>query len=549
MNDTFDYVIAGGGSAGCVLAARLSEDPDVRVALIEAGGAGRGPLVEIPAGTVAMLPTRLNNWGFESVPQPGLNGRCGYQPRGRALGGSSAINAMVYVRGHRSDYDHWATLGNAGWSYGEVLPYFRRAEGNQRFGGPFHGREGPLSVDDPRTDSPFHDIFLQAAREAGFALNDDFNGAEQEGLGIYQVTQRNGERCSAARAYLHPVMARRPNLVVCTQATARRIIFEGRRASGLEIIQQGHARVLKARREVIVCAGALQSPQLLMVSGVGDAAQLARQGVPIVQHLPGVGANLQDHIDFAFCCKLPNVALAGVSLRGGVRLLREIGRWRRERRGLLSTNFAEAGGFVRLGTQSPAPDIQFMLITAMVDDHGRRLHAGHGLSLHVTLLRPASRGSITIAGPSVDTPPVIDPNFYGDASDLERMVQGFRLGRRLLAAPAFASRITRELYSADARTDEQVRAVLRARSDTVYHPVGTCRMGRDAGAVVDAQLRVHGVQALRVVDASVMPTIVGGNTNAPTIMIAERAADLIRRPPCAALPACVIERTEELAPA
>ena len=528
MTDEFDYVIAGGGSAGCVLAARLSEDPQVRVALIEAGGPGRGPLVDVPAGTVAMLPTRLNNWAFETVPQPGLGGRRGYQPRGRALGGSSAINAMVYVRGHRSDYDHWAALGNAGWAYDDVLPYFLRAEGNQRLGAPWHGTRGPLTVDDPRTDSPFHRVFLEAAREAGFALNNDFNGREQEGLGLYQVTQRDGERCSAARAYLHPVMESRPNLSVFTHSTAQRITFSGRRAVGLHITQQGQARTLRARREVIVCAGALQSPQLLMVSGIGDAAALALHGVPVVHHLPGVGRHLQDHIDFAFCCRVPDAALAGVSVRGTASLAGAMRRYLRERRGLLTTNFAEAGGFVRLRADSPAPEIQLMLITAMVDDHGRRLHWGHGLSLHVTLLRPQSRGRVDLAGPTMDTPPRIDPRFYDHPDDLAQMVHGFRVGRRLLTAPALARRITHELYSGHAHSDEDIRAVLRARSDTVYHPVGTCAMGKGPTAVVDAELRVHGVQALRVVDASVMPRIVGGNTNAPTVMIAEKAADLIR---------------------
>ena len=549
MDEEFDFVIAGGGSAGCVLAARLSEDPALRVALIEAGGDGRSALVRIPAGTVAMLPTRLNNWAFQTVAQPGLNGRRGYQPRGRALGGSSAINAMVYIRGHRSDYDHWAALGNAGWGYDDVLPYFRKAEGNQRLGAPWHGSDGPLSVADSRTDSPFHRVFRDAAREAGFAWNDDFNGCEQEGLGLYQVTQRDGERCSAAHAYLFPAMARRPNLVVHTHTLAQRIVFEGRRAAGVQVLQQGQPRLLRARREVIVCAGALQSPQLLMVSGIGDAPALARFGVPSLHHLPGVGRNLHDHIDFAFCCRVPEPALAGVSLRGSLHLLREWRRYDRERRGLLSTNFAEAGGFVRLRPDSAAPEIQLMLITGMVDDHGRRPHLGHGLSLHTTLLRPRSRGSVELAGPTMATPPRVDPRFYEHPADLAEMVQGFRVGRRLLSAASFAQRITRELYSADAHSDDQIRALLRARSDTVYHPVGSCRMGKDDMAVVDAELRVHGVQALRVVDASVMPRIVGGNTNAPTIMIAEKAAELIRGRPGAAPARQETARRDEAVPA
>jgi choline dehydrogenase-like flavoprotein len=534
MTGEFDYLIVGGGSAGCVLAARLSEDPGVRVALLEAGGEGRGPLVDIPAGTVAMLPTRLNNWAFETVPQPGLNGRRGYQPRGKGLGGSSAINAMVYVRGHQSDFDRWAALGNPGWGYDDVLPYFRKAEDNERLGAPYHGQGGPLAVSDSRTESPYHRIFLKAAREAGFALNPDFNGADQEGMGIYQVTQRNGRRCSAAHAYLHPLMRaaqRRPNLTVYTRALAERIVFEGRRAVGLQFVQQGTRQTLRARREVIVSAGALQSPQLLMCSGIGDAQVLGDHGIARVAHLPGVGLNLQDHIDLILSYRLPDTALLGLSLAGTWRLAREARRYRRERRGMLATNYAEAGGFVRLRPDSPAPEIQFMLITGIVEDHARRLRMGHGVSLHVTLLRPASRGAIGLNGPTMATPPRIDPSFYADPTDLETMVQGFKLGRRLMSAPAFASRITKELHTAQVRSDDDIRAALRARSDTVYHPVGTCRMGRDALAVVDAELRVHGMQGLRVVDASVMPTIVGGNTNAATIMIAEKAADLIRHGP------------------
>ncbi|TAL25073.1 MAG: choline dehydrogenase [Aquabacterium sp.] len=523
-----DYIIVGGGSAGCVLAARLSEDPEVSVTLIEAGGDGRGALIETPAAMVAMLPTKLHNWGFETVPQSGLDGRRGYQPRGRALGGSSATNAMVYVRGHRSDYDHWAELGNAGWSYRDVLPYFRKAEHNERFHDGFHGRGGPLNVADSRTDNPFHSLFRQAAREAGYRLNDDFNGAEQEGLGSYQLTQKNGERWSAARAYLHPALER-PNLRVLTGLQVQRIVCAGRRATGVEITRSGIPELLRARREVLVCAGTFQSPQLLQVSGIGDGDALQRAGVEVVHHLPGVGQNLQDHIDFIFGYHLPSTNLVGLSPAGLLHATRQWKRWQQDRRGLLSTNYAECGGFLRAGPTSPAPDFQLHFVVGIVEDHGRRLHARHGMSCHVCLLRPMSRGSVTLGGRTMAQPPVIDPRFYSDAADLERMVTGFKLTRRLLDAPALASRVTRDLFTAGVHTDAEIRAVLRARSDTVYHPVGTCSMGGGPMAVVDQQLRVRGMQGLRVIDASVMPTIPGGNTNAPTIMIAEKAADLIRR--------------------
>ena len=530
MDPTFDVLIIGGGSAGCALAGRLSEDPRLSVALVEAGGRGDSALITTPAAVIAMLPTRINNWAFETVPQPGLNGRRGYQPRGRTLGGTSAINAMVYVRGHASDYDHWAALGNAGWSYAEVLPYFKRAECNTRGADDYHGDAGPLAVADLRTDNPFHDIFRRAAEEAGFTLNPDFNGAQQEGLGVYQATQINGERCSAARAYLQPWLGTRANLHVLTQTRAQRVLFEGRRAVGAEVLRGGRRETLRARREVVLAAGAFHSPQLLMVSGIGDGEALQRLGIEVRHHLPGVGRNLQDHIDFIFGHTIDSLDLFGFSPRGIVRALRELVRYRRGRRGMLTSNYAECGGFLKLSPDSPAPDIQLHFVLGIVDDHARKLHLAHGISCHVCLLRPASRGAVTLASTDASDPPLIDPAFYTEPVDLERMVEGFKLTRRLLEAPSLARLYQSDLFTADVHSDAQIREVLRNRGDTVYHPVGTCRMGNDndALAVVDAQLRVHGVEALRVVDASIMPTIVGGNTNAPAIMIGEKAADLIK---------------------
>jgi choline dehydrogenase-like flavoprotein len=530
MVQTFDVLIVGGGSAGCVLAGRLSEDPALSVALVESGGRGDSALINTPAAVIAMLPTRLNNWAFETVAQPGLNGRRGYQPRGRALGGTSAINAMVYIRGHPSDYDHWASLGNTGWSYAEVLPYFKRAECNTRGADDYHGDAGPLGVADLRTDNPFHDRYRSAAEEAGFALNPDFNGADQEGLGVYQVTQVNGERCSAARAYLQPWVGARSNLHVLTRTHAQRILLEGQRAVGVEVLRGGRRETLHARREVVLAAGAFHSPQLLMLSGIGDGEALQRMGIEVRQHLPGVGGNLQDHIDFIFGHEIDSLDLFGFSPRGLLRAVRESGRYWRTRRGMLTSNYAECGGFLKLTPESPVPDVQLHFVLGIVDDHARKLHLAHGISCHVCLLHPKSRGRVTLASPDAGDAPLIDPAFYAEPDDLERMVAGFKLTRRLLEAPSLARLYKRDLFTADVHGDEQIREVLRARSDTVYHPVGTCKMGNgnDPLAVVDRELRVHGLQSLRVVDASIMPTIVGGNTNAPTIMIGEKAADLIR---------------------
>jgi choline dehydrogenase-like flavoprotein len=526
--DELDYLVLGAGSAGCAVAGRLSEDAGVTVGLLEAGGTGDSWIVDTPLAGVLMVPTHINNWAFETVPQRGLDGRRGYQPRGRALGGSSAINAMVYTRGHRADYDHWASLGNEGWSFSDVLAYFKKSECNEDFSGEWHGRAGPLNVARLRTDNLFHRIFLQAAREAGFPICEDFNGPEQEGLGLYQVTQKNGERCSAARAYIHPHLGKRPNLRVECRAHVLRILVEGNQAIGAEYRQDGRRKILRARREVIVSAGAIQSPQILMLSGIGDGNELRKFGIEVVRHLPGVGRNLQDHPDFVFGYQAPSLDLLGLSAAGLLRFAREFRRYRRERRGMVTTNFAEAGGFLKTRSDLAVPDIQLHFVVAIVEDHARRLRAGHGFSCHVCLLRPKSTGTVTLAGDDPLAAPLIDPNFLDHPDDVEGMVAGFKLTRRLLDAPALASVCTRDLFTADVRSDDDIRAVLRRRVDTVYHPVGTCRMGVDEYAVVDPTLKVRTLAGLRVVDASIMPTLVGGNTNAPTIMIGEKAADLIR---------------------
>ncbi|MBN3744280.1 choline dehydrogenase [Burkholderia sp. Se-20373] len=529
MKNSFDYLVVGGGSAGSVLASRLTEDPDVTLCLFEAGGTGDGWPVTVPAALVLMIPSKLNNWAFETVPQKGLQGRRGYQPRGKALGGSSAINAMVYTRGHHADYDDWAALGNEGWGWNDVFPYFKRSEHNERLGNEWHGRGGPLWVSDLRTDNPFQARWLDAARECGLPVTDDFNGAEQEGVGIYQVTQKNGERWSAARAYLFPHLKTRGNLTVETGAQVRRIVFDGKRAVGVEVTRGGNVETVWAKKEVILAAGALQSPQLLMLSGVGPKDELERHGIPVVADLPGVGENLQDHPDVVVSYKTNSLDALGVSVRGAIKTLRDIRQYRNARTGTLTTNFAEGGAFLKTRPDLDRPDVQMHFVVGPVSDHGRKVQLGHGLSCHVCLLRPKSRGSVKLRSADPLDAPLIDPAFLEHDDDLEVLVEGYKLTRRLMAAPAMAQFVTEDLFASRSRSDDDIRALLRERTDTVYHPVGTCRMGNDALAVVDSQLRVRGTEGLRVVDASIMPTLVGANTNAPTIMIGEKASDLIRR--------------------
>lgn len=523
-----DYIVVGGGSGACAVAGRLTEDPNLHVTILESGGKGDSWVVNTPAGVVAMLPTKLNNWAFETVPQPGLNGRRGYQPRGKMLGGSSGINAMVYIRGHRQDYDQWAALGNTGWSFDEVLPYFKKSENNETHGGHYHGQSGPLHVSELRSDNPFQQIYLEAARQAGFNINTDFNGEEQEGVGIYQVTQHNGERWTAARGYLHPHMGKRSNLQVETGCHVTRVLFEGKRAIGVEYRQGGQTKTLKAGKEVLLAAGAFQTPQLLMLSGVGDGKALQAMGIPVVHDLPGVGQNLQDHPDFVFKYRAKSLDLLGISAGGSLRMVKEFRRYQSQRRGILTSNGAEGGGFLKTDPGLSAPDIQLHFVLAMLDDHARKLHLGHGYSCHMCLLRPKSVGEVTLASKDPMAAPLINPRFLEHPDDIEVMVKGFKLTRKLMDAPALVAARTSDFQTANVHTDDEIRAVLRQTSDTVYHPIGTCKMGVDAMAVVDPQLRVHGMTGLRVVDASIMPTLIGGNTNAPTMMIGEKAADMIR---------------------
>ena len=528
--EEFDYVISGAGSAVCALAARLSEDPGTSVCLLEAGGPDSSVLIHAPAGVVAIVPTRRSNYAFETVPQPGLNGRRGYQPRGKVLGGSSSINAMLYVRGNRWDYDHWAALGNPGWSYDEVLPLFRRSEHNEQFTDAFHGQGGPLNVTYPRHDSPVNQMFLEAARMHGLAANPDYNGAEQEGAFLYQVTQRGGERCSAAKAFLTPHLSR-PNLKVVTQAVAARVLLDGRRATGIAYHHGGQLRQVRARCETVLCGGAFGSPQLLLLSGIGPQAELQRHGIAVAHALPGVGQNLQDHIDYVQTWRVPShTETFGASLRGAAKVAAAMLEWRRQRTGMITSPFATAGAFVRSTPDAPVPDLQLVFVLGIVDNHARKLHLGHGISCHVEVLRPFSRGSVGLNGTDPRQAPRIDPQFLSDERDLALLLRGAQLQQRILESSPFDGIRGPMLYPTRLDDPAGMATDIRRRADTQYHPVGTCRMGpaSDPMAVVDAQLRVHGIAGLRVADASIMPTLIGGNTNAPTVMIAEKASDLIR---------------------
>lgn len=515
----FDFIIVGAGSAGCVLANRLSENPNHRVLLLEAGGKDWHPFIHMPAGLAKLIDISRINWSYETEPQAEMNGRRMYWPRGKVLGGSSSINAMCYCRGHRKDYDSWAEGGAEGWGASDVLPWFIKSEDQENGASEYHGVGGPLSVQNLRHSNPLSSVFIEAGVQAGYGRTDDFNGPHQRGFDLYQVTQRDGKRCSTAVAYLRPALDR-SNLSVITGAQVLKLQFDGLRASGVEY-RKGNRNETASAGQVILSGGAINSPQLLMLSGIGRPDDLAEAGIKARHELPGVGQNLQDHLDFCTLahCKQPLTYDKLNDLLVGIRYL--LGR-----KGPGSSNIAEAGAFVLSHHASDdRPDIQLHFVPAFLDDHGRNRLPGHGMTIHGCTLRPESRGYLKLKSADPLAHPAIQPNYLEKEYDRKLMLECVRIARELFAQKAFEPYAGDEVFPGkDAKTDQQLLDVVRKKAETIYHPIGTCKMGNDEMSVVDPDLRVRGVEGLSVVDASVMPTLVSGNTNAPTIMIAEKFA-------------------------
>lgn len=523
--ESFDYVVIGGGSGGCAVAGRLAVDGTRRVCLIEAGGTNDNLIIKTP-GFMPFI-RNSSNYKFDTVPQKGLNGRVGYQPRGKGLGGSSAINAMVYIRGNRWDYDNWAAMGCTGWSYEDVLPYFKKSEANERGENEYHGANGPLFVSDQRSPNPTSYAFVESAAALQLPQNDDFNGKDQAGFGLYQVTQKDGERWSAARAYVEPIREQ-GNFAIRTRTLVEKLVIEGGRVTGVKVRRGRRSEMIYAKKGVVLSAGAFNSPQILMLSGIGPAEHLKEHGIEVVLDKPAVGSNLQDHIDYVSGWQTESDVPIGGTIKGMLKMAGAILEHRRKRTGAMTTPYAEAGGFWTVMEDAPAPDVQWHFVPAVLEDHGRENVKGYGFSLHACVLRPESRGTVRLGSADADDAPVIDPNFLDDDRDIAVLRRGVRLSHRIADAPPLQAYGPTDRHPVDLNDDTALDELIRNRADTVYHPVGTCRMGGDEDSVVDPTLKARGVDGLWIADASVMPKIVSGNTNAPSIMIGERCADFIK---------------------